>query len=199
MYEKNHRPLASLADSHYNSGNSINWRGAILLTNIPAQITPTATSTIISTFEVDEEVVINPVPVSDYLSNPGMGWQNDSSEGASSGYFPETVIYSSREKIAWNSLNPQEGVYDWSAIDEQLEYAIARGKQFSFRVYTVRGESFGGNQIPDWVLNKGACISVRANRIISNCVYQQEWGRFVSALIAKYDGNPQSPLWIFRD
>ena len=168
----------------------IMWSCYFFNINLPAQITPTATSTIISISEVKEEVVVNPVPVSDYLSNPGMGWQNDSSEGASSGYFPETVIYSSREKIAWNSLNPQEGVYDWSAIDEQLEYAIARGKQFSFRVYTVRGESFGGNQIPDWVLNKGALVFPSGEPDYSNCVYQQEWGRFVSALIAKYDGNP---------
>lgn len=166
------------------------WSCYFFNIHIPTQITPTATSTVITTAEVDEEVVINPVPLSDYLSNPGMGWQNDLSVGASSGYFPETVIYSSREKIAWNSLNPKEGVYDWSALDEQLNSAIAQGKQFSFRVYTMRGESFGGNQAPDWVLNKGAIVLPSGELDYSNCVYQQEWGRFVSALIAKYDGNP---------
>ncbi|HEX8991332.1 MAG TPA: DUF4832 domain-containing protein [Anaerolineales bacterium] len=124
-----------------------------------------------------------------YLSNPGIGWQRGSNpQGLVD--LPETVAYAVRSTIAWAVLNPAEGVYDWSVLDSELEQAISAGEQFSFRVYTMAGEGFGGQRIPGWVRTEGATLQSSGEPDYSNCVYQQRWGDFVNALIQRYDGNP---------
>ncbi|HKJ26227.1 MAG TPA: LysM peptidoglycan-binding domain-containing protein, partial [Anaerolineales bacterium] len=124
----------------------------------------------------------------EYVSNPGMGWQYEG------GSFPittpaETVAYSQRSLISWKIINPQEGVYNWTPLDNQLNTAVGQGKQFSFRVYTMMGGSWGPHQVPDWVLAKGAQILPSGEPNYANCTYQQEWGNFVNAVISRYDGN----------
>ena len=44
--------------------------------------------------------------------------------------------------------------------------------------------------MPEWVLQKGAKILNSGEPDYSNCRYQEEWGKFVAELIARYDGNP---------
>lgn len=134
------------------------------------------------------QVLTLPTEYTGYLTNPGAGWQGDFSPASS--LFPETVHYSARSEISWKQLNPSEGVYAWSNIDQQLENAKEDEKQYSFRVFTMSGENYGGHQIPDWVLNKGAVILSSGEPDYSNCVYQEEWGKFVAAMIKRYDGNP---------
>lgn len=135
-----------------------------------------------------DEVVVHPVRFDGYLLNPGMGWQADNSPSAQ--YFSESVAYADREKITWKNLNPAENVYDWSSLSSELARAISQGKQLSFRVFTMSGESYGGHQVPDWVLQKGAVILSHGEPDYSNCVYQEEWGKFVVALLERYDGDP---------
>jgi len=55
----------------------------------------------------------------------------------------------------------------------------------------MSGESYGGHQIPEWVLDKGAVVLSSGEPDYSNCVYQDQWGRFVNALLERYDGNPR--------
>ena len=124
-----------------------------------------------------------------YHSNPGIGWQYRGGEYPTK-YPEESVAYAPRSEVSWRVLNPAEGIYNWAALDSNLNYVISQGKQFSFRVYTMRGEGYGGHQVPDWVVNKGARILPGGEVDYSNCVYQQEWGKFVNKLIQRYDGNP---------
>ncbi len=133
---------------------------------------------------------INP-PVLDgiYLTNPGIGWQQDV-KSENRDILPETVAYAVRHDIAWLVLNPAEGVYDWSALDAELNQAVSAGKQYSFRVQTMAGGSFGGSKVPDWVLQAGAVILPSGEPDYSNCTFQEKWGEFVNALAARYDGNP---------
>ncbi len=129
---------------------------------------------------------ISPVEINSYLTNPGIGWQMD----GSSINLPESVTYPYRPTIAWNILNPSEGVYDWSVLDSKINAAVAAGKQISFRVATMMGEGYGGHMVPGWVVAKGAVILSTGEPDYSNCVYQEQWGNFVNTLIQKYDGNP---------
>ena len=137
----------------------------------------------------DRHVAIYPLIIDSYIPNPGIGWQHRP-ETSDLKDFPETVAYSDRRLISWDILNPSDGRYDWSPLDVQLQNAIDSGKQFSFRVYTMLGEEYGGHRIPDWVIQKGAVILESGEPDYSNCVYQEEWGRFVGELVQRYDGDP---------
>ncbi|MFN2427536.1 MAG: hypothetical protein ABR587_13930, partial [Candidatus Binatia bacterium] len=129
---------------------------------------------------------VSPPIVSDYFANPGIGFQ--AMHNLEAPVLPETVAYR-RPQYGWNAQNPAEGVYDWSTIDADMAAAAALGKQFSFRIYTMRGESFGGHKVPDWVVAKGAVIQGGQPRY-SNCIYQQYWADFVEQMRLRYDGNP---------
>ncbi|MFH1999389.1 MAG: hypothetical protein ABIK28_06895, partial [Planctomycetota bacterium] len=164
-------------------------------TQAPTQVrhtpVPTQTPTEIPTPEVEVEmrsVVL--VADQEYYSNPGMGWQYRGGEYPTNKVVAETVAYAPRADISWKVLNPAEGVYDWSELDANLNYVVSQGKQFSFRVYTMRGEVYGGHQLPQWVIDKGARIFPDGQVDYANCTYQQEWGKFVNKLIQRYDGNP---------
>jgi hypothetical protein len=137
----------------------------------------------------DNQITIYPVPLMNtYLPNPGMGWQH--APGIGEPLLPETVSYPQRSDISWQILNPQEGIYEWEILDEMIATAEEEGKQFSFRVYTMRGEDFGGHQVPEWVIAAGAEINPVGEPDYSNCTYQTEWARFVQALQERYDGHP---------
>lgn len=138
------------------------------------------------------QATITFTPSNDYLANPGIGWQE--AINLENPRLPETVSYR-RSEYSWAILNPQEGVLDWSMVDRDLQEAVAQGKQFSFRIYTMRGESFGGHQMPQWVVAQGAEILDTDEPYYSNCVYQEKWGQFVDQLRQKYDGNPNI-AWI---
>ncbi len=136
----------------------------------------------------DKLRTVFPILLEEYFPNPGMGWiyewgVSDTNEPGS------TLRYSHRTSISWDILNPSEGVYNWEPLDSQLNKTVSEGKQFSFRVFTMIGEEFGGQVLPEWVIDKGAVINSIGEPDYSNCVYQEEWGKFVNELVSRYDGN----------
>lgn len=124
---------------------------------------------------------VNPTAIQNYLSNPGIGWQE--AHTFSNPLLPETVAYR-RPQYSWKLQNPQEGIYNFASLDGDIATATSQGKQFSFRIYTANSQP----QIPDWVISKGASIK-GSNPDYSSCVYQDEWGKFVNAMRERYDGN----------
>lgn len=131
---------------------------------------------------------ITPTLIASYIANPGIGWQEVSNPAKP--ILTETVAYRrSQLPYGWKIFNPAENAYDFSALDADLNAAVALGKQFSFRVYTMRGETYGGHQVPQWVIDKGAVILGTGEPDYSNCVYQAEWAKFVEQLRQRYDGD----------
>lgn len=130
---------------------------------------------------------VNPTISTDYLPNPGIGFQ--AMHDLDDPVLPETVAYR-RQQYGWDTQNPAQGVYDWSPIDADIAAAAALGKQLSFRIYTMRGEIFGGHRVPAWVLSEGAQLLGNGQPKYSDCVYQQRWSEFVEAMRVRYDGNP---------
>lgn len=160
-----------------------NWLPGLLLLIL------LATSLTISYSQDTDTTTVFPDPlITDYLVNPGIGWQH--APGIGTPLLPETVVYPQRSDISWRILNPGDGVYEWDVLDALLNSAIEDDKQFSFRVYTMRGEDFGGHQIPQWVLDAGAEILPVGEPDYSNCAYQENWAGFVSVLQERYDGHP---------
>lgn len=161
--------------------------------------TQTLTSPITTSFVLHESPLIpaNQITVTfaattDYLVNPGIGWQE--TKDFAHPKLPETVSYR-RRQYNWALLNPTPGVFDWSPIDKDLQEAVAQGKQFSFRVYSMSGESYGDHQLPQWVVEQGAVILASGEPYYSNCVYQEKWSEFIEQMRQRYDGNPNL-AWI---
>jgi hypothetical protein len=139
----------------------------------------------LSTNAQTAQVTVIPTQLATYLPNPGIGWQEAHTDPP---LLPETVAYK-RSEYGWQMQNPQPNVYDWSAVDTDLQATTNQGKQLSFRIYTMKGPGFGGHQMPQWVLNQGATL-LDGSPNYSNCTYQEQWGTFVNAMRQKYDGNP---------
>lgn len=129
---------------------------------------------------------VNFVSSNEYLTNPGIGWQHF--PGIGNQLLAETVEYPPRENISWKVLNPSENQYSWKMLDDLINGAKSRGNQIGLRIYTMRGETFGGHQVPDWVITKGAKI-INGAPDYKNCVYQDEFGKFINQVISRYDGN----------
>jgi len=141
-----------------------------------------------TTAQQTEFVTVYPQTNDDYFTNPGIGWQR--MEYNNPPLLEETVTYPTREDISWQSLNPGQGQYDWSALDTKMQRASDNGQLFSFRIYTMQGESWGGHHVPQWVLNIDNSIIQGGDPNYSNCTYQTYWGMFVNELRLRYDGNP---------
>ena len=117
-----------------------------------------------------------------------MGWQDYS---RTSPRHPMSVEYlRGPSGYTWAEMNPGNGVFDFSRLESDLAAARSRGNQLSFRIYTIRGEGFGGHYVPRWALDAGARITPAGDPDYSNAVYQQQWGRFVDELARRYDGHP---------
>jgi hypothetical protein len=130
-----------------------------------------------------------------YLDNPGEGYQGWTH---ASGVLEQSTEYRRGEHpeqggFDWASLNPREGAYNWGPIDTFLAECAARGEQGSFRIYTMNGEPYGTNRVPQWVKDRGAVIrdTPDLEPDYRNRTYQQHWGTFVDALARRYDGDPR--------
>lgn len=134
-------------------------------------------------------ITVFPVPDNNYLENPGIGWQN--TPGNLPYLLPETLSYASRSDISWQILNPSQGTYFWDPLDTAIQQANTAGKLASFRVYTMKGESFGGHQVPQWVVDIDPTVIQATNGSphYNNCTYQDTWSVFVEALRQRYDGD----------
>lgn len=133
-----------------------------------------------------DPVTVRPAKSTAYFGNPGIGWQDDN---FTSSQLQMNVEYY-RSQFSWKDVNPSKGSYNWKPIDSRIASAKSKGRQASFRVYSMRGEIFGGHQVPQWVLDEGAKITSDGDPDYSNAVYQTRWATFVNALRNKYDGHP---------
>ncbi len=110
------------------------------------------------------EVVVHPIDDGRALVNPGMGWtmhyysnvpHNYGSylePGDSAAWFPGcSTVYL---RIPWAYLEPEEGVYNWAALDTPAQRWIERGGQIAFRITTA--ESWLEYATPKWVFDAGA-------------------------------------------
>jgi glycosyl hydrolase family 42 (putative beta-galactosidase) len=97
----------------------------------------------------------------------------------------------------WSTIEPQEGVYDWTSIDSLVAQAATYGKKISLGIQT-------GYLTPAWVFTDGAQAfqyvwdkdtSIAAICSVQNIpvpwdpVFLSKWQTFVAALGARYQSN----------
>ena len=102
--------------------------------------------------------------------------------------------------FTWADLEPQQGSYRWDLIDHFLQGEILQaGKRAAFAITTYNGRVQGGLQVPQWVYDPAlggdpqaiiTCGSVQIPRYW-NSHYQAMYASFISALGARYNGDPR--------
>ena len=155
-------------------------------------------------------VTVRPVDDGRALRNPGCGWVmhyydngakygTSLATGDSMSWYPScNVVYL---RLPWSWLEPEEGVYNWQAIDTPAQQWIDRGGQVAFRI-TV-SETMPGGATPAWMLKSGAKI-IRWNWVEGpkpdgkfwECVpddpvFLEKFGNFLKAFAARYDGRKE--------
>ncbi len=129
------------------------------------------------------------------FANPGQGWM--------SRRFPSSVVYL---RFNWADVEPEEGHYNWSSIDDAITACKPRGAAVAMRVMTANAHTRGYYCSPKWLFDlgcKGFAYTVggddptsggqRIARIepdYSDPLYLAKHGDFIAALGKRYDGNP---------
>ena len=156
-------------------------------------------------------VVVRPTDTGAALCNPGMGWVLHYYDNVPAHYgsklepadtvdeFPGlTVVYL---RIPWSYIEPQEGKFAWSVLDTPAQRWVAHGKQIALRISC--SESWLRWATPEWVQKAGAKghnfhsgKGVRDDGPLwepdyDDPVFLGKLDRFLAALAARYDGNPE--------
>jgi hypothetical protein len=110
-------------------------------------------------------------------------------------------------RFDWIDVEAQEGVYDWSQIDEIMERFAPHGLRCSFRLCTYET---GFPATPAWLFQKGAksadcsrMAQAEGNRAEDGVNSEPDYGdpiylaaleRLMAAYGARYDGDPRVEL-----
>jgi hypothetical protein len=97
----------------------------------------------------------------------------------------------------WSQLEPQQGQYNWSLIDNDMQPWVANGKSVILRVSTSGWESWqppnSGHGTPQWVYDLGVSSVTETDHSVIpqywNPIFQQNLSTFVQAFASHYDGN----------
>jgi len=112
--------------------------------------------------------------------------------------YPQAV--GGQNSFAWADLEPVEGQYNWTPIDNLLAAEAAQGKKAAFSISTYNGRIQGGMATPQWVWNPWYGGDAHAAIDAGNGWYiprywdghfLDKYGNFVRALAARYDNDPR--------
>jgi hypothetical protein len=144
------------------------------------------------------------------LVNPSMGWTLHFYSNVPKNYgsklspidtvddFPGlSTVYL---RLPWAYLEPEEGKYNWAILDTPAQRWIAKGKRVALRL--TCSEGWLKFATPEWVKKAGANGTFwnsgegpnpdgkAWDPIFDDPVYLGKLDRFLAALAARYDGNP---------
>lgn len=150
---------------------------------------------------------IYPQKVSGNLNNPGMGWvaleeptYGGHPDMGTSGSLPEVSNISL--STSWARIEKEEGIYDWTLLDQIIDYYVAIGKRINFRIATdtlMLPNTYNGT--PEWLFNKYNVPyqihnytdpgPVQTYRVVDtrNEDYRRHLSLFLEALADKYKDN----------
>jgi len=156
------------------------------------------------------QVTVRPEDTGAALVNPGMGWTMHFYSNIPQNYgskldpsdtladFPGlSTVYL---RVPWAFLEPQEGRFNWALLDTPAQRWVARGKQVAFRI--TCSENWLRFATPEWVKNAGARGTFYEfgkgpsdkggnwDPDFADPVFLEKLDRFLAAMGARYDGNP---------
>lgn len=152
-----------------------------------------------------ETVITYPRESTEFLRNPFKGFINYKFTTDSVASTPAAQISSIMlARTEWSVVEPEEGKFDWSFIDERRELAKKYGMQLSIGfqcAYNNKGSMTSGNIVkqatPLWVFDKGCKYTVTYGwgqtalvPVWDDPVYLEEQQKFVDAILERYNDDP---------
>jgi hypothetical protein len=147
--------------------------------------------------------IVAPAISNEMLINPGQGWVL---YGVPKDQTPKTLAYASvgYMRYNWSDVEPQEGIYDWPRIDNDLNAWTAAGKKFAFGVMNANSSTPTNQYVtPNWVFKDGAHFiksevyddilhreGIQYIPVWDDPIFLRKVQDFVTALSERYDGNP---------
>jgi len=134
------------------------------------------------------------------VENPGQGWTvPGGSYRRYEGFLSIGAVYN---RYDWSDLEPEEGRYDWTRLERDLEFGGRYGIPAGFRIMCANS---GASKpvTPTWVWKRGAkhytweavcysgAIVTNESPVFEDETFQRLHRRFLTALAAKYDGDPR--------
>jgi alpha-glucosidase len=152
-------------------------------------------------------VTIEPTPRAGVLVNPGKGWSVSGSPDRQ----PKEVLELAGMgvmRLDWSSVEPQEGQYNWTALERFLDSWGRLGKVCNIGVMCANTHSRAaeGCVTPQWVFDAGARkIEIMLNPdqsttgtpgkkvapVFDDPIFLDKFSNFLRAFAARYDGDPR--------
>ncbi len=110
--------------------------------------------------EASATVDITPVETDEVLHNPGMGltvteiaYPGLMDMGVSSGFEEVDIVAIA---TTWGYIEREEGVYDWSYVDQLYNYWVSKGKRIAFKLSVEPFYYADGHQelLPEWLFTE---------------------------------------------
>ena len=131
------------------------------------------------------------VPLSDpEIVNSGRGEYLWLAQPKDPAWWPDLIDEYARDAIAWKTIEPSQGVYDFTVIEQRLAAAAARGGRFGFRVMPMLGID-ETRLAPSWVPMTTA--NGHTYPSWDSAAYINSWTSLVTAIGAHFNGDPR--LW----
>ena len=98
--------------------------------------------------------------------------------------------------VGWTWLEPSQGRYDFSAIDERVRQAELYNAAHPERPIVLKLRVFGGRLTPAWVLRQTGSFEIawRGDALVLPAIWSTAylglWSRLQQALAARYDAMP---------
>ena len=150
---------------------------------------------------------IEPKPLAGVLVNPGKGWSVSGSPDRQ----PKEVLDLAGMgvmRLDWSSVEPQEGQYNWTALERFLDSWGRLGKVCNIGVMCANTHSRApeGYVTPKWVFDAGAKkIEIMLNPdqsttgtpgkkvapVFDDPIFLAKFANFLRAFASRYDGDPR--------
>lgn len=157
-----------------------------------------------------ERITVHPPDTGRAMVNPDMGWvlyfySNEPQVYGAKLEPSDTVddfpgLSTVYLRVPWAFLEPEEGHFNWALVDTPAQRWIARGKRVALRV--TCSENWMPYATPEWVkragaqgtfyeLGKGPTPHGKSwDPDFGDPVFMEKLDHFLSAMAARYDGNP---------
>ena len=97
---------------------------------------------------------------------------------------------------SWSQLEPQNGVYNWTPLNQSLNAVAAWNKQHASNLLGVKLRIFAGQSAPIWVLQASSTVAIDVHGVSKEIgrwwtpPFMSAWHNFQQALAQEYDSNP---------